>query len=148
MNTVDTGPGSLVLQFLMPEGLPITMNHRLHWSKRASRSKEIRNLAAFTKLSVARHVHLQAAHCVCLFEFRHSRPRDIHNWAPTVKTAIDGLVEGPRRRRPEEGPWPQRLLDDDSGRYLTGPDLREGLDPDLPSGKVRLTLTFTERPIS
>lgn len=118
----------------------LTLNQREAWQAKSRKTRDIRTIAAYAKLQHARDIRLESAHCVCLIEFATRRRRDVHNWMPTVKAIIDGLIGGAQPN--QAGPWPHRLLDDDSGSYLTGPDLREGHDPTL-SGVLRFTLNFT-----
>jgi crossover junction endodeoxyribonuclease RusA len=56
---------------------------------------------------------LDRAHIVATLHFTDRRQRDPHNYYPTIKAAVDGLVD-------------YGLLPDDSSRYLIGPDLRLG----------------------
>lgn len=56
---------------------------------------------------------LERAHIVAEVCFRDRRRRDPNNFYPTAKAAVDGLVDA-------------GVLDDDSTRYLVGPDMREG----------------------
>jgi crossover junction endodeoxyribonuclease RusA len=56
---------------------------------------------------------LDRAHIVATLHFTDRRQRDPHNYYPTIKAAVDGLVD-------------YGLLADDSSGYLIGPDLRLG----------------------
>jgi crossover junction endodeoxyribonuclease RusA len=56
---------------------------------------------------------LDRAHIVATLYFTDRRRRDPHNFYPTIKAAVDGLVD-------------YGLLPDDSSEYLIGPDLRIG----------------------
>jgi hypothetical protein len=60
---------------------------------------------------------LGKAHLVATLHFTDRRHRDTHNYYPTIKAIVDGLVD-------------YGLLPDDSSLYLSGPDLRLG-DPVL-----------------
>jgi crossover junction endodeoxyribonuclease RusA len=78
--------------------------------------------------------HLGKAHITATLRFRDRRRRDPHNYYPTIKAVIDGLVD-------------YGLLADDSSEYLVGPDVRLGevlptvaRRPYLPSGQVVLTI--------
>jgi crossover junction endodeoxyribonuclease RusA len=56
---------------------------------------------------------LDAAHIMAMLHFTDRIRRDPHNYMPTVKAVVDGLVD-------------YGLIPDDSSKYLTGPDLRMG----------------------
>ena len=88
----------------------------------------------------AAHVHARAgklpalgkAHITATLRFRDRRRRDPHNYYPTIKACIDGLVD-------------YGLLPDDSSDYLVGPDIRLGevlptQKQYVPSGAVVLTI--------
>lgn len=60
---------------------------------------------------------LDRVHIVATLHFTDLRRRDPHNFYPTIKAAVDGLIDA-------------GLLADDSSNYLIGPDLRVG--PPLP----------------
>lgn len=88
----------------------------------------------------AAHVHARAgklpqlgrAHITATLRFRDRRRRDPHNYYPTIKAVIDGLVD-------------YGLLPDDSHEFLIGPDIRLGevlppKKPYVPSGAVVLTI--------
>lgn len=61
----------------------------------------------------ARLLQLDRAHIIAELCFRDVRRRDPANYYPTVKAAVDGLVDA-------------GVLIDDSARYLIGPDMRLG----------------------
>lgn len=71
---------------------------------------------------------LQHARIVATLHFRDGRRRDPHNFYPTIKAVVDGLVD-------------YGLLPDDSHPHLIGPDLRMG---DVVTNPVhgRLVLTI------
>lgn len=111
-------------------------NQRYHWAKKAKHVKQLRAhgaIAARTHQPFKRKVW-----CQVLFTFPKNHRRDIHNYLPTVKAVLDGMVDS-------------GLLVDDSHKFLVGPDLRlsdEG-DPLLRGriaalSKVRLDFTFQE----
>lgn len=79
----------------------------------------------------ARRVHLpklQRAHVLAHLCFPTKVRRDVHNYYPTIKPMVDGLVD-------------YGLLPDDSDDYLTGPDLRPGPVCRVGFGEVVLTVT-------
>lgn len=70
----------------------------------------------------ARLPRLERAHIVAELCFTDKRRRDPANWYPTVKAAVDGLVDA-------------GVLRDDSTEYLVGPDMRLG--PPVPRSNGR-----------
>lgn len=80
----------------------------------------------------ARRVHLpklQRVHILAELRFTIARARDVHNYYPTLKALVDGLVD-------------YGLVPDDSHEYLVGPDLRYGPLADSKGyGEVVLTIT-------
>lgn len=85
--------------------------------------------AAHVWAKAAKLPRLHQAHILAVFHFAGpNRRRDIHNWYPTVKAVVDGLVD-------------YELLPDDSTKYLTGPDLRVGAAARTPVGSIELTIT-------
>jgi hypothetical protein len=87
----------------------------------------------------AAHVHARAArlpklgqaHITAVLHFRDRRRRDPHNFYPTIKAVVDGLVD-------------YGMLDDDSAEYLVGPDIRLGEPVAVGMSPGRLTLTIRE----
>lgn len=57
---------------------------------------------------------LGKAHIVAELHFTDKRRRDPHNYYPTIKACVDGLVD-------------YGLLNDDSSEFLIGPDIRMGV---------------------
>ena len=88
----------------------------------------------------AAHVHARAAklpklarvHIVAHLRFTDRRARDVHNYFPTIKAVVDGLVD-------------HGLIPDDRDEHLLGPDLRTGVPLRrtvfAPVGEVVLTIT-------
>jgi Holliday junction resolvase RusA-like endonuclease len=72
-----------------------------HWAARAERLPKIRK-----------------AQIIATLHFADRRRRDPHNYYPTLKAIVDGLVD-------------HGLLPDDSHQYLIGPDIRMG-EPGVP----------------
>lgn len=74
---------------------------------------------------------LGRAHILATLRFTDRRRRDGHNYYPTLKAVVDGLVD-------------YGLLADDSSKFLDGPDIRIGepvtRSPYGPSGEVVLTI--------
>jgi crossover junction endodeoxyribonuclease RusA len=113
----------------------INTNGRDHWRVRNQRTQLWRNAARTyarqAKLPRSRipHIAIEA-----LLHFRDNRRRDAHNYMPTLKAIVDGLVD-------------HGLIRDDSTGHLTGPDIRMGEVRELtrvgaysPCGLVALTI--------
>lgn len=123
---------SAVIYFGIPRNLLLTANQRMHWRKKAQRTKAIRELAA-VQTRTFKAEPMEAAHCLVELTWPDRRRRDAHNLMPTIKACIDGIVDA-------------KLLPDDSDKHLTGPDLRVLPDPfKQPDTAVYLTFTFTSR---
>lgn len=89
-----------------PPTATLTMNGREHWRARAERVKRWRRAASEAAEGVG-------ALPPCVVEMaipvRDRRRRDPHNWMPTVKACVDGLVDA--------GVWP-----DDDAEWVTVPE--------------------------
>lgn len=90
----------------------ITSNHRLHWAAQARATRAIRHAAKLLAKS-ARIPALPRAKVVAEYRPADRRRRDPANWYPSVKAAIDGLVDA-------------GVLPDDDAAHLLGPDMRLG----------------------
>lgn len=111
----------------LPAGLTLlNANQRLHWARKAEHTRAIR-AAAFACVKGAKVPRLKRAHIVVEYRPRDRRRRDVHNFYPSAKAAIDGAVDA-------------GVLRDDSDRYLVGPDMRAGEVAPL----ERLVLHITE----
>lgn len=96
-----------VVEFVQP-AKPITMNQRAHWSVKARTSRAWRNAAhiAAVGASHGRGPKARAAgprDVIVRFDVPGVRRRDPHNWHPTVKAIVDGLVDA--------GLWPDDTPD-------------------------------------
>jgi len=88
----------------------LSLNDRNHWSKSSPLTRYWRQ-SAHDKVKELGMATLEQAWVVGCFSFGDNRRRDVHNYMPTVKAAIDGCTDA--------GLW----VDDRDG-ILTGPDLR------------------------
>jgi len=102
----------------------INSNDRGAWTKSHGRVRDWRYYAGVSAFGV-RVPRLTRAYCLAELRFPDRRRRDPANWYPTVKAAVDGLVQV------------GVLADDDSGTLL-GPDMRIGATH--PSGCLTLHL--------
>lgn len=103
----------------IPMSLCININDRDHWAVKARKSKQLRQLGHHHAMENTNKGMLkwfapdERVHVTVTFIWPDYRRRDVHNWMPTVKAIIDGIVDA-------------GLLKDDSDKYLSGPDLRIG----------------------
>lgn len=106
----------------------LSANDRPHWAEKARRTKAVRQLA----FVAARNAHiptLGTTHVAAFIGYPRNGKADPGNAAPTVKAAIDGMVDA--------GIW----LDDDS-TYVIGPTYLRGPKPDIPNvHRLRFVLT-------
>ena len=122
----------MILTIDVPASLWLTSNGRYHWAERARRTRDLRAIARMQ----ARRAHLPKNLARARIEvFVHGRTRrrtDPANAYPTIKAAVDGLID-------------YEFLPDDDATHLIGPYMRIGAAiPDLPTGAHRLTLHITE----
>lgn len=94
----------------VPRAWLLTSNQRLHWREKARRAANLRALAG-VRCGHGKAVFLDRVHCTVEVSWPDARRRDAHNLMPTIKHCVDGYVDS-------------GLLQDDSDRYLVGPDLR------------------------
>jgi len=120
----------LTLTVVAPCGW-LNANDRGAWRQHNAKIRSWRE-SAKQCAQAAKLPKLQRAHVVATFSFQTAQRRDIHNWGPTAKAIMDGLID-------------YGLLPDDSTAYLTGPDLRVGEKLGrkryAPVGEVVLTIT-------
>jgi crossover junction endodeoxyribonuclease RusA len=112
----------------------LNANDRAHRLGRSPLVREWRN-AAHVYARQAKLPLLGKAHITATLRFCDKRRRDPHNYYPTVKAAVDGLVD-------------YGLLPDDSSEFLIGPDIRLG-EPLVTKGRSfglrgELVLTIRE----
>jgi len=119
-----TADGRLVLRV---EGGPqdratwLSANDRVHWAVKARITKAWRDAAR--KAATAADVKAlgwQRVKVVAWLHFADDLRRDASNYQPTLKAAVDGLVDA-------------GLCPDDDRRHLDGPDARTG----EPTGRTR-----------
>ena len=122
---MSTGPWTVTIPAPAPW---LSANHRRDLRRQTPERRAWRDAG----LVHAKRVHLpklQYAHLVAVLRFADDRRRDAHNYYPTLKALIDGLV----------GDY--GLLPDDSDNHLVGPDLRRGPALRVGYGEVVLTIT-------
>lgn len=106
-----TGPPDCTLSMMNTLGW-INSNDRGAWTKGHRKVRDWRHLAGVSALGV-RAPSFRRAYCLAELRFRDRRRRDPANWYPTVKAAVDGLVQ-------------VGVLPDDDAGTLLGPDMRIG----------------------
>ena len=99
--------------FELPQADMLSLNGRADRRTLSPRIRTLR-LQARVMARAARCPSLERARLVAWVRFPDGRRRDLHNYMPTLKALVDGLVDA-------------GLLPDDDSRHLQGPDLR--LDP-------------------
>lgn len=93
----------------------LSANQRGSWRNHSGPIKVWRDTARAR--AHAEHLpELARAHIVAELYFGDRRRRDVHNYYPTLKAIVDGLVD-------------YGLLPDDADDYLIGPDMRPGYGP-------------------
>lgn len=110
-----------------PPAQALTMNQRLHWAQRSKISRAWRDAAGQAAMRWVRTegVTFPGPSIVTVaLPVVGNRRRDPHNWFPTVKPIIDGLVDA--------GVWP-----DDTPAWV------RCLEPDLVVGGELVTVTCT-----
>lgn len=113
----------------------LTANQRLHWREKADRTRAIRSIAYYEAGMTNRSPAEREGgplRCVVTIHYPDRRRRDAHNLMPTVKAAVDGIVD--------TGRW----IPDDSNKWLIGPDLR--VSADLCDKKFGCVLDFRFEP--
>lgn len=106
--------GTWTLTITAPCGW-INANQREHWRVKAEKTKLWREAARTWARSERLPTGLDCVHIDALLHFRDSRRRDAHNYMPTLKAIVDGIVD-------------HGLIPDDTTLHLSGPDIRVG-DP-------------------
>jgi hypothetical protein len=104
----------------------INLNQRHHWAEKARLTRAWRNAAKLFAERADLPKGLERVHITAHIIKTTSRQYDVHNLLPTLKAAVDGLVD-------------YGLIPDDSNEYLVGPDLRQG-----GKGTPGIIITITE----
>lgn len=102
----------------------ITLNQRSHWGAKSRLTKHYRQLGQVHALRM-QLPRMQLAHVVCELRFCTDARRDPHNWTPTAKAVLDGMVDA--------GVFP-----DDDHKHIIGPDMRIGAK--VPRGTQHLVM--------
>lgn len=96
----------------IPSSVVINSNHRLHWTVKGRKTRELRNLAHWSALAQLKPVEGRVR-VLCVYQWPDNRRRDAENLAPTSKACVDGLRDA-------------HILPDDDARYVVGVDNRQG----------------------
>jgi len=123
--------------FLVPAAWVLNVNTSRYarWQTRIGPVANIRQLAGIATQNVMRNSRPQVdpiherVRCDATLTFASRHHRDIANWYPTAKAALDGVVDA-------------GFLDDDDTAHVDGPHLYEAVDPALARGGVWLEFLF------
>ncbi|QSR25546.1 hypothetical protein CFH99_07910 [Nocardioides aromaticivorans] len=121
-----------VLEFVIPDGLWLSANDRMHWAPKAKRTKALRELGYDTAMANPVGT-FDVAHIAAFIGYPRNGRADPANAAPTVKALIDGLVDA--------GVFP-----DDDSTHVIGPTYLRGNKCPAGQHTVRLVLTNQEIP--
>ena len=89
----------------LPAGMKLlNANDRVHWRTRARITKALREAAGYSARA-AQIPQLDRATIQAVLHPHDKRRRDAHNWYPSFKAAIDGIVDA-------------GVLPDDNGKHL------------------------------
>lgn len=103
----------------------LNANQRLHHRPKNDRTQAVKTIGK------ARHRHLGKygrAQLDIIISYPTRRGADVHNYMPTAKAYVDGLIDIPdtpkgMKKQPARG-----IMADDSDAYLAGPFLHPGMD--------------------
>lgn len=124
MTTQTTGR---TITIALPHMPYLNSNQRLHWAAKARKTKAIREAAAWATKAL-RAQPMDQVEITVVVHPKTNRRFDPHNYQPTAKAAIDGIVDA-------------RLIADDDSSRLVSTAFRAG-EKD-PAG-TRITLIVTE----
>lgn len=118
------------ITFEVPRAWWLTSNGRYHWQQRAQRTRWIRHAAALAARGTRQH---RQAHVTAYVAYPRANRADPGNAYPTLKAAIDGVIDA-------------GILPDDDHKHLPALTIRR----DPPTGRagvyrVRLVLTRPDR---
>lgn len=102
---MDTRTGRTVTVSL-PHMPYLNSNQRLHWATRSRKTKAIRDAATLITRGL-RQAPMDAVEITAVVHPKTNRRFDPHNLQPTVKAAIDGIVDA------------QLIADDDATRLVS-----------------------------
>lgn len=97
--------------FDLPQTDMLSLNGRADRRTLSPRIRTLRMQARVMASASSRCPSLERARLVAWVRFPDGRRRDLHNYMPTLKALVDGLVDA-------------GLLPDDDARHLQGPDMR------------------------
>ena len=106
----------------------LNLNQRMHWAPKAELTRKWRRTTLMCAQVAKLPTNLDRVHITAHIIKPTNRSYDVHNLLPTLKAAIDGLVD-------------YGLIPDDTNEHLVGPDLRQG-----GKGDPAIIITITEIP--
>lgn len=104
----------------------LSANDRMHWAPKSRITKTWRTIALACAMREELPKGLHRIHITATVHKTTGRKYDVHNLLPTLKAAIDGLVD-------------HGLIADDDNAHLIGPDMRAGEKRD----RAQIVLTIT-----
>lgn len=107
----------------------MSSNHRMHWAAKGKRTRMIRAIAKQQAVKIYRGEPIGLAHIVAEISYPTARRADPANSYPTIKAAVDGLVDAG---------W----FTDDDAKHVIGPDMRLGAKTGI-AGLYRVRITAT-----
>lgn len=96
------------VEFRIPPSELLNANQNEFWAKKARKVKALRHRS---KIAHRRTRPMNRAHLTVHVGWPDTRRRDVANWSPSFKAAIDGAIDA-------------GVLRDDDDAHLIGPDLR------------------------
>lgn len=115
----------------IPANLWMSANQRLHWADKAKRTKAVRQLANYAARAQSIPEH-DVTHVAAFIGYPRAGKADPSNSFPTIKAAIDGLVDA--------GVWPE-----DDSTHVIGPTFLR--DPKTSDGTYSVRLVITDQDI-
>jgi hypothetical protein len=113
------------------KGYILNANQRLHWAPEAERKKVLRQLGNLQHRTLPKWTQRVKIDAYVSYPAR--QPRDVANLHPTMKTVLDGLVDGGKG-----------ILPDDNDSYVSGPFLHPSGEKSGRKDWYRFDVTITE----
>lgn len=121
--------GSRVWLIEFPVGMPLLNTNKIrgHWSKTFAATRNIRRMANILACNQRIPKEIPKVRIRGIYRPPDQRRRDSSNWFPTLKAAVDGLVDA-------------RVIKDDSDKYV----IFDGIHPGEIVKKGQFVIEITE----